>query len=129
MLICVCLRILASSRIPRYDLGRQNPSFLRWFCHTMIKVVAHKSEEASVGSGRISHFIEKRDMRHMDVSPFIMCRPAPFQCLVSPRLLSLMFTNFQTHNLLLVRRPLMDWAPHGPSTPRIACPLTLVCGV
>jgi hypothetical protein len=34
MLICVCLRILASSRIPRYDLGRQNPSFLRWFCHT-----------------------------------------------------------------------------------------------
>jgi hypothetical protein len=33
MLICVCLRILASSRIPRYDLGRQNPSFLRWFCH------------------------------------------------------------------------------------------------
>jgi hypothetical protein len=27
------LRILASSRIPRYDLGRQNPSFLRWFCH------------------------------------------------------------------------------------------------
>jgi hypothetical protein len=28
------LRILASSRIPRYDLGRQNPSFLRWFCHT-----------------------------------------------------------------------------------------------
>jgi hypothetical protein len=34
MLICVCLRILASSRIPRYDLGRQNPSSLRWFCHT-----------------------------------------------------------------------------------------------
>jgi hypothetical protein len=34
MLICVCLRILASSRIPRYDLGRQNPSFLRWFCHS-----------------------------------------------------------------------------------------------
>jgi hypothetical protein len=34
MLICVCLRILASSRIPRYDLRRQNPSFLRWFCHT-----------------------------------------------------------------------------------------------
>jgi hypothetical protein len=33
MLICVCLRILASSRIPRYDLGRQNPSFLRWYCH------------------------------------------------------------------------------------------------
>jgi hypothetical protein len=33
MLICVCLRILASSRIPRYDLGRQNPSFLRWFCY------------------------------------------------------------------------------------------------
>jgi hypothetical protein len=31
--LCVCLRILASSRIPRYDLGRQNPSFLRWFCH------------------------------------------------------------------------------------------------
>jgi hypothetical protein len=28
------LRILAASRIPRYDLGRQNPSFLRWFCHT-----------------------------------------------------------------------------------------------
>jgi hypothetical protein len=35
MLICVCLRILASSRIPRYDLGRQNPSFLWWFCHTV----------------------------------------------------------------------------------------------
>jgi hypothetical protein len=34
MLIWVCLRILASSRIPRYDLGRRNPSFLRWFCHT-----------------------------------------------------------------------------------------------
>jgi hypothetical protein len=34
MLICVCLRILASSIIPRYDLGRQNPLFLRWFCHT-----------------------------------------------------------------------------------------------
>jgi hypothetical protein len=33
MLIRVCLRILASSRIPRYDLGRQTPSFLRWFCH------------------------------------------------------------------------------------------------
>jgi hypothetical protein len=33
MLICVCLRILASSRIPRYDLGRQNPSFMRWFCY------------------------------------------------------------------------------------------------
>jgi transposase InsO family protein len=30
----VCLRTLASSRIPRYDLGRQNPSFLRWFCHS-----------------------------------------------------------------------------------------------
>jgi hypothetical protein len=29
------LRILASSRIPRYDLGRQNPSFLRWFCYTL----------------------------------------------------------------------------------------------
>jgi hypothetical protein len=28
MLICVCLRILASSRIPRYDLGRQTPHFL-----------------------------------------------------------------------------------------------------
>jgi hypothetical protein len=27
MLICVCLRILASSRIPRYDLGRQIPYF------------------------------------------------------------------------------------------------------
>jgi hypothetical protein len=27
MLICVCLRILASSRIPRYDLGRQTPHF------------------------------------------------------------------------------------------------------
>jgi hypothetical protein len=27
MLICVCLRILASSRIPRYDLGRQTPYF------------------------------------------------------------------------------------------------------
>jgi hypothetical protein len=34
MLNCVCLRILASSRIPRYDLGRQNPLFLRWFCHS-----------------------------------------------------------------------------------------------
>jgi hypothetical protein len=34
MLICVCLRILASSRIPQYDLGR-HPSFLRWFCHTV----------------------------------------------------------------------------------------------
>jgi hypothetical protein len=28
MLICVCLRILASSRIPRYDLGRQISHFL-----------------------------------------------------------------------------------------------------
>jgi hypothetical protein len=28
MLICVCLRILASSRIPQYDLGRQTPHFL-----------------------------------------------------------------------------------------------------
>jgi hypothetical protein len=28
MLICVCLRILASSRIPRYDLVRQTPHFL-----------------------------------------------------------------------------------------------------
>jgi hypothetical protein len=27
MLICVCLRILASSIIPRYDLGRQTPHF------------------------------------------------------------------------------------------------------
>jgi hypothetical protein len=27
MLMCVCLRILASSRIPRYDLGRQTPHF------------------------------------------------------------------------------------------------------
>jgi hypothetical protein len=27
MLICVCLRILASSRIPRYDLERQTPHF------------------------------------------------------------------------------------------------------
>jgi hypothetical protein len=27
MLICVCLRILASLRIPRYDLGRQTPHF------------------------------------------------------------------------------------------------------
>jgi hypothetical protein len=27
MLICVCLRILASSRIPRYDIGRQTPHF------------------------------------------------------------------------------------------------------
>jgi hypothetical protein len=27
MLICVCLRILISSRIPRYDLGRQTPHF------------------------------------------------------------------------------------------------------
>jgi hypothetical protein len=27
MLICVCLRILASSRIPQYDLGRQTPHF------------------------------------------------------------------------------------------------------
>jgi hypothetical protein len=27
MLMCVCLRILASSRIPRYDLGRQTPDF------------------------------------------------------------------------------------------------------
>jgi hypothetical protein len=27
MLICVCLRILASSGIPRYDLGRQTPYF------------------------------------------------------------------------------------------------------
>jgi hypothetical protein len=27
MLICVCLYILASSRIPRYDLWRQNPYF------------------------------------------------------------------------------------------------------
>jgi hypothetical protein len=27
MLICVCLRILASSRILRYDLGRQTPHF------------------------------------------------------------------------------------------------------
>jgi hypothetical protein len=34
MFICVCLCILASSRSPRYDLGRQTPSFLRWFCHT-----------------------------------------------------------------------------------------------
>jgi hypothetical protein len=34
MLICVCLRILASSRIPQYDLGRQTPHFLRWFCHS-----------------------------------------------------------------------------------------------
>jgi hypothetical protein len=34
MLICVCLRIPASSRIPRYDLGRQTPPFLRWFCHS-----------------------------------------------------------------------------------------------
>jgi hypothetical protein len=28
MLIYVCLRILASSRIPRYDLERQTPHFL-----------------------------------------------------------------------------------------------------
>jgi hypothetical protein len=27
MLICVCLRILVSSRIPQYDLGRQTPHF------------------------------------------------------------------------------------------------------
>jgi hypothetical protein len=27
MLMCVCLRILASSKIPRYDLGRQTPHF------------------------------------------------------------------------------------------------------
>jgi hypothetical protein len=27
MLICVCLRILASSRIPQYNLGRQTPHF------------------------------------------------------------------------------------------------------
>jgi hypothetical protein len=27
MLICVCLRILTSSRIPRYDLGRQTSHF------------------------------------------------------------------------------------------------------
>jgi hypothetical protein len=27
MLTCVCLRILASSRIPQYDLGRQTPHF------------------------------------------------------------------------------------------------------
>jgi hypothetical protein len=27
MLICMCLRILASLRIPRYDLGRQTPHF------------------------------------------------------------------------------------------------------
>jgi hypothetical protein len=27
MLLCVCLRILASLRIPRYDLGRQTPHF------------------------------------------------------------------------------------------------------
>jgi hypothetical protein len=33
MLICVCLYILTSSRIPRYDLGRQIPHFLRWFYH------------------------------------------------------------------------------------------------
>jgi hypothetical protein len=25
--MCVCLRILASSRIPQYDLGRQTPHF------------------------------------------------------------------------------------------------------
>jgi hypothetical protein len=33
MLFVSCLRILASSRIPRYDLGRRFPSFLRWVCH------------------------------------------------------------------------------------------------
>jgi hypothetical protein len=27
MLMCVCWRILASSRIPQYDLGRQTPHF------------------------------------------------------------------------------------------------------
>jgi hypothetical protein len=27
MLMCVCLRILASPRIPQYDLGRQTPHF------------------------------------------------------------------------------------------------------
>jgi hypothetical protein len=29
----LCLCILALSRIPRYDLGRQNPAFSRGFCH------------------------------------------------------------------------------------------------
>jgi hypothetical protein len=51
MLICVCLRILASSRIPRYDLGRQNPSFLRWFCHT--------TPEGRMGKGKFESTKER----------------------------------------------------------------------
>jgi hypothetical protein len=39
MLICVCLRILASSRIPRYDLGRQTPHFEVVLSHPFLGLV------------------------------------------------------------------------------------------
>jgi hypothetical protein len=50
MLFVSCLRILASSRIPRYDLGRRFPSFLRWVCHKELcqcLVVLHESVDKS----------------------------------------------------------------------------------
>jgi hypothetical protein len=49
MLICVCLRILASSRIPRYDLGRQNPSFFRWFCHSYDSFITFTDDYSRYG--------------------------------------------------------------------------------
>ncbi len=36
MLMCVCLRILASSRIPRSGSWKTDPSFLRGFCHNEV---------------------------------------------------------------------------------------------
>jgi hypothetical protein len=64
MLICVCLRILASSRIPRYDLGRQNPSFLRWFCHIYAIIV-----EIVLPQPEMSPFMIMVDIASMTLLP------------------------------------------------------------
>jgi hypothetical protein len=43
MLMCVCLRILASSRIPQYDLGRQTPHFRGGSVTVIIGLISHTS--------------------------------------------------------------------------------------
>jgi hypothetical protein len=63
MLICVCLRILASSRIPRYDLGRQTPYFLGGSVTLSIKYLGIPVSNYKLFSGDLMYVglkVEKR---------------------------------------------------------------------
>jgi hypothetical protein len=74
MLICVCLRILASSRIPRYDLGRQTPHFLGGSVTDNLSTHVWSPEivQMIIDSSCLSFEIAPASLNREDLSHFFM---------------------------------------------------------